>query len=143
MCCLWVLAVACCLTSVPLVRRARELCVSKQLLYLQRPVGDWIHAWYGVNDCFTPVALSLSRCSALPYAAAAGQGDFELGDGSVYSGDFRHGEITGRGKRTWPSGAWYEGEWQEGEMHGEGKKAGATLENRHKTEQGTFQLPEM
>lgn len=41
-------------------------------------------------------------------------------DGSKYSGDFKDGEITGTGLKTWTDGRVYKGEFMEGEMHGSG-----------------------
>ena len=35
-----------------------------------------------------------------------------------YTGDFKQGEMTGFGVKTWSSGKTYQGEFLEGEMHG-------------------------
>ena len=43
-----------------------------------------------------------------------------LRDGSKYSGDFKDGEITGTGLKTWTDGKVYKGKFLEGEMHGNG-----------------------
>ena len=43
-----------------------------------------------------------------------------LRDGTKYTGEFRNGEITGRGVKVWPDGRVYQGEFLEGEMHGQG-----------------------
>jgi len=43
-----------------------------------------------------------------------------LRDGTRYTGEFRDGEITGQGVKSWPDGRAYEGEFTEGEMHGFG-----------------------
>jgi hypothetical protein len=48
-----------------------------------------------------------------------GCGALGLPDGSVYRGDFTEGEITGKGRRTYPSGMCYDGELFRGEKHGQ------------------------
>ena len=41
-------------------------------------------------------------------------------DGSIYTGIFQNGEITGCGIKNSSNGKYYEGEFLEGEMHGNG-----------------------
>lgn len=41
-----------------------------------------------------------------------------LRDGTKYTGEFKKGEITGRGLKVWPDGSVYQGEFLEGELHG-------------------------
>jgi len=41
-------------------------------------------------------------------------------DGSRITGQFKHGEITGLGVKTWADGRIYQGQFLNGEMHGEG-----------------------
>lgn len=42
-------------------------------------------------------------------------------DGSVYSGDFYDGEMTGKGTRTYSDKSIYKGEFYKGERHGYGE----------------------
>lgn len=49
-----------------------------------------------------------------------GNGKFVIAGYSNYEGDFKHGEISGIGKRVWQDGRIYIGEWLNGEMHGKG-----------------------
>ena len=41
-------------------------------------------------------------------------------DGTKFVGDFKNGEITGRGVKLCADGRVYQGEFLEGEMHGTG-----------------------
>ena len=42
-------------------------------------------------------------------------------DGSRYKGQFQHGQINGRGTKTFANGDTYSGEWKADQMHGRGK----------------------
>jgi len=44
-----------------------------------------------------------------------GYGILIMKDGGSYEGDFRDGEICGKGERTWPDGTIYKGEFEMGE----------------------------
>ena len=48
-------------------------------------------------------------------------GRFTVKGAHQVTGDFRDGEITGFGVKTWSDGRRYEGEWLNGEMHGKGQ----------------------
>lgn len=51
-----------------------------------------------------------------------GFGKLVMGDGSFYEGEFKFGEIEGKGRRIWKNnGNSYSGEFSRGEMHGEGE----------------------
>ena len=48
------------------------------------------------------------------------KGKFTMKGVHQITGDFKGGEITGHGVKTWSDGRRYEGQWQNGEMHGIG-----------------------
>lgn len=49
-----------------------------------------------------------------------GYGVLEMGDGSSIEGEFKDGEICGKGLRRFPNGSTYQGEFKDGERHGYG-----------------------
>ena len=60
------------------------------------------------------------------------KGSVDLGDGIVYTGQWRDNEQDGYGTMTWPDGEkYYEGMWRFGKWNGHGKYfylSGATYE---------------
>ncbi|GHU13977.1 hypothetical protein FACS189449_10040 [Alphaproteobacteria bacterium] len=50
-----------------------------------------------------------------------GKGKRTFADGDVYEGDFLHGEPDGKGKQTFADGDIYEGDFARGKPHGKGK----------------------
>ena len=49
-----------------------------------------------------------------------GRGTFTWPDGDRYEGEWRDGKTHGHGTYTWPSGTRYEGEYRDGNLHGRG-----------------------
>ena len=49
-----------------------------------------------------------------------GKGVMQYNNGSVYSGDWEHGNFHGYGSCTYPDGSKFEGWWEEGDKHGKG-----------------------
>ncbi|KAG7392679.1 hypothetical protein PHYPSEUDO_015067 [Phytophthora pseudosyringae] len=77
-----------------------------------------------------------------------GQGEFTMGDGTTYEGEFVDGEIEGVGLKRWPDGSSYSGQFHQGEMHGEGVYLSAKgeryeghWENNQRCGHGVLQLP--
>lgn len=50
-----------------------------------------------------------------------GHGMEKLVDGSVFEGQFKNGDKSGKGTFTWNTGGCYEGEFEANDMHGEGR----------------------
>lgn len=50
-----------------------------------------------------------------------GYGIWEMANGSVYQGEFKHGNFDGKGKLTFSNGSYYIGEFKDSYFHGEGK----------------------
>ncbi len=50
-----------------------------------------------------------------------GNGIWEMENGAVYQGEFKHGYFDGYGKLTYSNGSYYKGEFKEGHFHGKGK----------------------
>lgn len=49
-----------------------------------------------------------------------GKGLFTMGNGISIEGEFVQGEIMGYGVKRWPDGSLYTGQFDHGEMHGKG-----------------------
>ena len=86
----------------------------------------WVHVSGGCKDGYARQGPRTQRrrktdlCRGICSGVFSGQGDYDWGDGTAYSGGFKKSKKNGQGALTYPDKSKYTGEFRNNRYDGEG-----------------------